>query len=356
MFYPCAVLFVAVAIMGFLMFFVLPRFQQIFEELMNGARLPAFTLFVFGISKLVRTHFLAVAGAVAAGLTLFTAAVRTAWGRLAFDRLKLGLPILGPLFRKISISRFARTLGTLISNGVPILQALSIVKETVGNVCVGRLIETVHERVKQGDPISPTLKDSPVFPANGSRHDRCRRADRRLPQMLMKIADTYDEEVDNAATAMTSLIEPIMIVLLAVIVGSIVIAMFLPLLAVCERRGHRHREGQLARRSASKQPEHPLDSPPEIRRRGAEHFMARLSPIQLHQDPDAVGAAAVGPNRINAISVTHHHLQGVGPVKHSAPRPLCQLPGCSSPGRYSTPAVAPVRFRFHRCFRSSGSR
>jgi type IV pilus assembly protein PilC len=237
MFYPCAVLFVAVAIMTFLMIFVLPRFQQIFEELMNGARLPAFTLLVFGVSRFIRTHFLAAAGFLAASLALFTMALRTCWGRFVFDRIKLGLPVFGPLFRKISISRFARTLGTLISNGVPILQALSIVKETAGNVCVGRLIETVHERVKQGEPIAPTLKHSSLFPRMVVGMIDVGEQTGALPQMLMKIADTYDEEVDNAASALTSLIEPIMIVLLAVIVGSIVIAMFLPLLSVVNGEG-----------------------------------------------------------------------------------------------------------------------
>jgi type IV pilus assembly protein PilC len=232
LFYPGAVLFVAVAIMAFLMVFVLPRFQQIFEELMNGARLPAFTNFVFGVSRLMRTHFLAAAGVVAASLALLAMVLRTSCGRRLFDRMKLDLPILGPLFRRISISRFARTLGTLITNGVPILQALRIVKETAGNVCVGRLIETVHERVKQGEPISPTLKDSSLFPRMVVGMIDVGEQTGALPQMLMKIADTFDEEVDNAATAMTSLIEPIMIVLLAILVGGIVIAMFLPLIAV----------------------------------------------------------------------------------------------------------------------------
>jgi type IV pilus assembly protein PilC len=167
---------------------------------------------------------------VAAVAALFSVGLRTDWGRGAFDRLKLTMPVLGPLFRKLAISRFARTLGTLVSNGVPILQSLTIVKETAGNVWLGRLISAVHENVKQGEPIAPTLKASNLFPAMVAGMVDVGEQTGALPEMLMKIADSYDDEVDNAASAMTSLLEPIMIVFLAVIVGSIVIAMFLPLI------------------------------------------------------------------------------------------------------------------------------
>jgi type IV pilus assembly protein PilC len=142
------------------------------------------------------------------------------------------MPILGPLFRKAAISRFARTLGTLISNGVPILQALTIVRETAGNVIIAGIISRVHENVKQGDPIAPSLKTSGVFPAMVAGMVDVGEQTGALPEMLMKIADNYDEEVDNAAGAMTSLLEPVMIVFLAVVVGSIVIAMFLPLVTL----------------------------------------------------------------------------------------------------------------------------
>jgi type IV pilus assembly protein PilC len=156
-------------------------------------------------------------------------ALRTKWGGRFFDGLKLTMPLVGPLFRKVAISRFTRTLGTLLSSGVPILQALTIVKETAGNAVVSRVIADVHQRVKEGDPITPALRASSVFPAMVAGMVDVGEQTGALPEMLMKIADTYDDEVDNAVNAMTALLEPIMIVFLAVIVGSIVIALFLPL-------------------------------------------------------------------------------------------------------------------------------
>ncbi len=164
MFYPAAVLTVAVVIVGVLMVYVLPRFKQVFEGSINMP-LPPFTRFVFGLSDLMAHRVAWVAIGVGVTCLLFTLALHTTWGRWSFDRFKLVMPVLGPLFRKAAISRFARTLGTLVSNGVPILQALTIVRETAGNQVVRRLIGAVHESVKQGEPIAPTLKASAVFPA-----------------------------------------------------------------------------------------------------------------------------------------------------------------------------------------------
>jgi type IV pilus assembly protein PilC len=230
LFYPCAVLAVASGVLTLMMVYVIPRFKAIFEGLTGGKALPAFTLFVFKLSEIVQHHILVVAGIVAAFVVGVALLMRTTSGRWAFDHFKLAMPILGSVFRKAAIARFARTLGTLVSNGVPILQALTIVKETAGNVVVGRVIGAVHENVKQGDPIAPTLKASGVFPLMIAGMVDVGEQTGALPEMLMKIADNYDEEVDDAATAMTSLLEPIMIVFLAVVVGAIVIAVFLPLI------------------------------------------------------------------------------------------------------------------------------
>jgi len=232
MFYPCAVLVVATSVLALLMVYVVPRFREVMEGLAAGARLPRFTLFIMGISDAIRTHALrvAIAGALLGAIFMFVR--RTAAGRWTIDRLKLSMPVVGPVFRKVAISRFARTLGTLIGSGVPILQALTIVKETTGNVVVGDVVANVHERVKEGDPIAPTLKISGVFPAMVAGMVDVGEQTGALPEMLMKVADNYDEEADNAVSAMTSLLEPIMIVFLAVIVGSIVVALFLPLIHV----------------------------------------------------------------------------------------------------------------------------
>ncbi len=238
MFYPIAVMVVAVAIMTVLMVVVVPKFKAIFEgTLGNGQSLPKFTQFVLNISDAIANHFILTAGAVVVfviGLNLF---IRTKPGRRLFDRFKLNMPLLGPVISKVAISRFTRTLGTLVSSGVPILQALTIVKETSGNVIVGNAVAAVHESVKEGETITAPLEASNVFPPMVISMVDVGEQTGALPEMLMKIADNYDEEVDNAVSAMTSLLEPIMIVFLAVIVGSIVIALFLPLIALMDSVG-----------------------------------------------------------------------------------------------------------------------
>jgi type IV pilus assembly protein PilC len=243
MFYPCAVLVVATAIMGVLMVFVIPKFKEIFEGTLGGGRkLPAFTEFVLGISEMVQHHIFQTMGAVIAVAILFNLFIRTKFGRRLFDRLKLNMPVLGPVISKVAISRFTRTLGTLVSSGVPILQALTIVKETSGNVIVGSAVAAVHESVKEGETITAPLEASNIFPPMVISMVDVGEQTGALPEMLMKIADNYDEEVDNAVAAMTSLLEPIMIVFLAVIVGSIVIAMFLPLIDLMENVGEDAKE------------------------------------------------------------------------------------------------------------------
>jgi type IV pilus assembly protein PilC len=188
--------------------------------------MPTFTLFVLRLSEAVQHHFLLVLTVAAALGMAFLCSLRTGWGRWSFDRFKLAMPLLGPVFRKVAISRFSRTFGTLLSSGVPILQALTIVKETAGNVVVGAVISDVHQQV------APTLKTSGVFPAIVAGMVDVGEQTGALPEMLLKIADTYDDEVDSSVNAMTSLLEPIMIVFLAVIVGGIVIALFLPLATI----------------------------------------------------------------------------------------------------------------------------
>jgi type IV pilus assembly protein PilC len=168
---------------------------------------------------------------------LFQIFIRTKAGRKIFDRFKLNMPVLGPVIKKVAISRFTRTLGTLISSGVPILQALTIVKETSGNVIVSDAVAAVHESVKEGETITAPLEASGVFPPMVISMVDVGEQTGALPEMLMKIADNYDDEVDNAVAAMTSLLEPIMIVFLAVIVGSIVIALFLPLISIIDSLG-----------------------------------------------------------------------------------------------------------------------
>jgi type IV pilus assembly protein PilC len=238
MFYPCAVMVVATAIMGVLMIVVIPKFREIFEgTLGNGRKLPGFTSFVLGISEAIKDHIFRTMGYVIAVVILFNILIRTKLGRKLWDKFKLNVPVLGPVVSKVAISRFTRTLGTLVSSGVPILQALTIVKETSGNVIIGNAVLAVHESVKEGETITAPLEASGVFPPMVISMVDVGEQTGALPEMLMKIADNFDEEVDNAVAAMTSLLEPIMIVFLAVVVGSIVIAMFLPLIDLMETVG-----------------------------------------------------------------------------------------------------------------------
>ncbi len=234
MFYPIAVMTVAVAILAILMVFVVPKFQEMFTGLLNGRPMPAFTMLILRISEVVKHHFLLTV----CGITVFIVGLRlfamTPFGRRLLDRCKLRLPIIGPVIRKAAISRFSRTFGTLVSSGVPILQTLTIVKDTSGSMIVGEAVAAVHESVKEGETITKPLKASGIFPSMVVGMVDVGEQTGALPEMLMRIADTYDEEVDNAVASMTSLLEPIMIVLLAIVVGSIVVALFLPLITIME--------------------------------------------------------------------------------------------------------------------------
>ena len=237
MFYPIAVLIVATCILTILMVYVIPKFKDVFAGMLEGAQLPAFTRLVLGISEVVKDHFVYTVSGLAVFVVLFLLFIRTKFGRRAFDKFKLKMPVIGPVVSKVSISRFTRTLGTLVSSGVPILQALTIVKETAGNVIIANAVNSVHESVKEGETITAPLEASGVFPPMVISMVDVGEQTGALPEMLLKIADNYDEEVDNAVSAMTSLLEPIMIIFLAVIVGSIVIAMFLPLIELMNHVG-----------------------------------------------------------------------------------------------------------------------
>jgi type IV pilus assembly protein PilC len=232
MFYPAAVMFVASGVMTLLMVFIIPRFKEVFEGMTNGKPLPAFTLAVMNVSYAFKNHFVLLAAVAAVLMVAFQLTIRTRAGRRWFDRFKLVVPVLGKLTRKVALARFSRTLGTLLSSGVPILQTLKIVKDTSGNVIVGEMVGKIHDSVKEGGTLTDPLKAAGVFPAIVAGMVDVGEQTGALPEMLLRIADSSDEEVDNAVTAMTSLLEPVMIIFLAVVVGAIVIAMFLPILGI----------------------------------------------------------------------------------------------------------------------------
>ncbi len=232
MFYPIIVLVIAIAILTFLLVFIVPKFEEIFNDMLGGRQLPALTRFVMGASDFVKSNILLILGAIAVLVIAYNLIARTAGGRATIDRIKLYLPLFGDLIRKTAISRFSRTLGTLVTSGVPILQALNITKETAGNTVIAQAIGKVHDSVKEGESIVTPLEASGVFPPMVISMIDVGEETGQLPDMLLKIAEVYDDEVDNAVSGLTSLLEPIMIVFLAVIVGTIVIALFLPLISI----------------------------------------------------------------------------------------------------------------------------
>jgi len=232
MVYPGIVMTMAVGIMGFLLVFIVPKFETIFHDLLGDKPLPPVTRFVIGASDFVKNHGLILLGVVIAAITLYKFIGRTRGGRFVIDSFKLRMPLFGNLNRKTAISRFARTLGTLVTSGVPILQALNITRATAGNASIARAISQVHDSVKEGESIVQPLEASRVFPPMVVSMVDVGEETGKLPEMLLKIADVYDDEVDNAVAAITSMLEPIMIVFLALIVGTIVLALFTPLISI----------------------------------------------------------------------------------------------------------------------------
>ena len=237
MVYPLIVLFIAIGILVFLMLFIVPKFREMFQD---QGDLPLISEIVFNASgNMISTSFLLpnivwVFLVVAGIVILIKMWGNTKGGRASLDATKLKIPVLGDLTRKSAISRFSRTLGTLVTSGVPILQALTITRDTAGNVIVSRAIDQVHESVKEGESIVTPLQASGIFPAMVISMVDVGEETGQLPEMLLKIADVYDDEVDNAVTALTSILEPIMIVFLALIVGMIVFALFLPLIRMIQ--------------------------------------------------------------------------------------------------------------------------
>lgn len=242
MVYPVIVMFIAVAILVFLMIFIVPKFKEMFSS--TDQQLPLISQIVFGMSEFFLARPLVVPNVVfvfvvfGIGVFLFNLWGRTKGGRRAIDTMKLKMPILGDIQRKSAVSRFSRTLGTLVTSGVPILQALNITRDTAGNVIISQAIEKVHEAVKEGETIVTPLQASGVFPNMVISMVDVGEETGQLPEMLLKVADVYDDEVDNAVTALTSVLEPIMIVILALIVGSVVFALFLPLIKMISTMGN----------------------------------------------------------------------------------------------------------------------
>ena len=233
MVYPVIVMVIAMSIMVFLLTVIVPKFKKIFEDMLGSAdKLPGLTKFVINLSEQLSKNIVPVAGVVIGVFLLYKIVASQTWGRKFLDAVKLKMPLFGPVQRKSAISRFSRTLGTLVTSGVPILQALNITRETAGNVVISQAVQNVHDAVKEGESIVNPLEASGVFPAMVISMVDVGEETGQLPEMLLKVADVYDDEVDNAVAALTSMLEPLMIVMLAVVVGVIVMALFLPMVEI----------------------------------------------------------------------------------------------------------------------------
>lgn len=227
MIYPAVIFSVAGLAVIILLIFVIPVFQTMFEA--SGVPLPLPTRVVIGASDFLQNYWWAVGAGIVAAVVMFRQTYQTDGGRLAIDRILLGLPIFGDLQRKAAVARFTRTLGTLVSSGVSILEGLEITAKTAGNRVIHDAVMGSRASIAGGETIAGPLKESGVFPPMVTQMINVGEQTGGLDEMLTKIADFYDEEVDAAVEALLSAMEPIMIVVLGVVVGGMIVAMYLPI-------------------------------------------------------------------------------------------------------------------------------
>ena len=234
MIYPIVVLVAAIGITAFLLVTVIPKFQQVFEDMMGGEELPSLTQFVINASEYVKNNGLVVLAVAVGVFVLLKIIGKTEKGAFLFDVLALKMPVTGTLVQRTAVSRLTRTLGTLLSSGVPILQSLVIVRDTSGNRVISKAIQDVHDAVKDGEGVTKPLSQCWVFPPMVISMVEVGEETGALADMLTRVADTYDDEVDNAVAGMTAAIEPALIIVLALVVGTIVMAMFLPMIKIIQ--------------------------------------------------------------------------------------------------------------------------
>jgi len=227
MVYPSTIVAVALVVTVVLLLYVIPIFGQMFSDF--GQELPAPTVFVLGVSAFTQKYFLAIFAAFVALALVLRWYYRQENGRRNIDRLLLRAPIFGSLIRRISVARFSRTLGTMVASGVPILDSMEIVAKSAGNKVVEEAILRARASISEGKTIAEPLAESKVFPAMVTQMVGVGEATGALDTMLNKIADFYDDEVDAAVAALTSLLEPLLMVFLGVVIGGLVVAMYLPI-------------------------------------------------------------------------------------------------------------------------------
>jgi general secretion pathway protein F len=228
MIYPTIMVVVGSGVLIFLMTFVVPRLTQIFSEM--GQNLPLITRILIGISAFFASwRFAVLLVVLIAAIVVVRLNTRSGRGRYVLDRFRLGLPVAGSLVRKLAVARFARTLGTLLAGGIPLLRALEIVRGVVGNAVIGEAVGEARERIAEGAAISDELRKSQEFPPIVVHMVATGEASGNLEEMLFNVADTYDNEVETATNGLIALLEPLMIVLMGVVVGFIVLSILLPI-------------------------------------------------------------------------------------------------------------------------------
>ena len=234
--YPAVVVTMAILITAVLLLKVVPTFKGIFSTL--GGNLPLPTQILIATSDLMQKYFLLISGILVIAIFMLKRFIATKAGRYFIDKKKLSLPVLGALFRKLAVAKFARTFSTLVKSGVPVLGALEIVSKTSGNKVVEEAVMDCSKSVRDGETIARPLSKSGVFPPMVCGMISIGEQTGQLEKMLSKIADFYDEQVDAAASGLTSMIEPMVIAFLGVVIGGIVVALFLPIFKLSELVSH----------------------------------------------------------------------------------------------------------------------
>ncbi len=225
--YPASVLVISIGVVALLLLKVIPVFQKMFEGM--GGELPGPTQFLVDASAFTQKYFLVMFGAVGLAFFVFNRVVATERGRYLFDKAVLKSPVFGDLLKKVAVAKFTRTMSTMMSSGVPILEGLAIVSKTAGNVIIEKALMETRRSIAEGKTIAEPLAETDIFPAMVVQMIAVGEATGALDTMLAKIADFYDDEVDTAVDAMTALLEPFMMVFLGGVVGGMIIAMYLPI-------------------------------------------------------------------------------------------------------------------------------
>lgn len=232
--YPTVIVIIAALVLWFMLTFILPKFSAIFDS--TGGELPAFTQALINLSEIARSPWmLVVAAAVWFGVTSLQGWYQTPSGRYSIDSFLLRIPLFGDIFKKVAVARFTRTFGTLIQSGVPMITALEVVKDSANNAVLEGIIVEVQKEVEEGGELSTKLSESTIFPPMVTQMVAIGEESGELEKMLEKVADFYDTEVDNAVESLTTIMEPLLIVIIGGLVGAVVVAMYLPIFDVIKQ-------------------------------------------------------------------------------------------------------------------------